>query len=213
MSVQNTPGGFFDHEYDERWPEPLHAVDERRTTSAPPQRFRKRPVVIQAVRAAEREVIHTLEGDMTTNPGDWIVTGVKGERYPVKPEIFDATYEPADDDGGQFGREIERAINLHSRENGSNTPDFILAAFLVRCLSAWDEAIRRREEWYGRAFMPGALFGGKDTIATRRERDALREALEGVRSNLVELLCLGRGEDIETLHSFVVAALAKAETP
>jgi hypothetical protein len=27
-------------------------------------------------------------------PGDWIITGVKGERYPVKPDIFAATYEP-----------------------------------------------------------------------------------------------------------------------
>lgn len=37
--------------------------------------------------------IDTLEGGHTVCPGDWIVTGVQGERYPVKPAIFEATYE------------------------------------------------------------------------------------------------------------------------
>lgn len=39
--------------------------------------------------------IRTLEGDMKANPGDWIIRGVKGELYPCKPDIFDATYELA----------------------------------------------------------------------------------------------------------------------
>lgn len=38
-------------------------------------------------------VIHTLEGAHTADPKDWIVRGIKGEMWPVKPEIFDATYE------------------------------------------------------------------------------------------------------------------------
>jgi len=37
--------------------------------------------------------IHTLEGTMTANEGDWIIRGVKGEFYPCKPDIFEATYE------------------------------------------------------------------------------------------------------------------------
>jgi hypothetical protein len=32
---------------------------------------------------------------MSVAPGDWIITGVQGEHYPCKPEIFAATYEPA----------------------------------------------------------------------------------------------------------------------
>lgn len=39
--------------------------------------------------------VPTLEGVMTASPGDWIIKGVKGEMYPCKPDIFDATYEPA----------------------------------------------------------------------------------------------------------------------
>lgn len=41
--------------------------------------------------------IPTLEGDHVAKHGDWIIKGVKGEFYPCKPDIFAATYEPADD--------------------------------------------------------------------------------------------------------------------
>lgn len=40
--------------------------------------------------------IDTLEGGHIVCPGDWIITGVKGELYPCKPDIFAATYEPAE---------------------------------------------------------------------------------------------------------------------
>jgi hypothetical protein len=39
--------------------------------------------------------IDTLEGGHVVCPGDWIITGVKGEHYPCKPDIFEMTYEPA----------------------------------------------------------------------------------------------------------------------
>jgi hypothetical protein len=39
--------------------------------------------------------VPTLEGGHIVTPGDWIITGVKGEHYPCKPDIFAATYEPA----------------------------------------------------------------------------------------------------------------------
>ena len=40
--------------------------------------------------------IDTLEGGHTVCPGDWIITGVQGEHYPCKPDIFAETYEPAE---------------------------------------------------------------------------------------------------------------------
>ncbi len=40
--------------------------------------------------------IVTLEGDMTAQPGDWVICGIKGEFYPCKPDIFEATYESVD---------------------------------------------------------------------------------------------------------------------
>jgi hypothetical protein len=41
--------------------------------------------------------IQTLEGTMSARPGDWIIRGVKGEFYPCKPEVFEATYESVDE--------------------------------------------------------------------------------------------------------------------
>lgn len=80
-------------------------------------KYRKKPVVIEAVQWtgknlndlllwAKRDIgvdlstdqlkIKTLEGVMTADLGDWIIRGVKGEYYPCKPDIFEATYEDAD---------------------------------------------------------------------------------------------------------------------
>lgn len=81
--------------------------------------WRKKPVVIEAIQFPEgfpltvlsfvndnggqsywpnaddgHVTIRTLEGDMIAMPGDWIIKGVKGEFYPCKPDIFEATYEP-----------------------------------------------------------------------------------------------------------------------
>lgn len=77
--------------------------------------YRKKPVVVHAVKLTEENGpalaeqlpgaylfietkdlnIKTLEGVMTANVGDWIIRGVKGEYYPCKPDIFEATYETA----------------------------------------------------------------------------------------------------------------------
>ena len=66
-------------------------------------KFRKKPVVIDAVQAVERQEIRTLEGVMVADPGDWIITGVANEKYPCKDDIFRATYMPVDE-------EAERAL-------------------------------------------------------------------------------------------------------
>jgi len=85
-------------------------------------KFRKKPVVIEAVQfdpggphkihlpvgvrgipspnsdnwnyAGCQFFVDTLEGPLEVKPGDWIITGVKGERYPCKPDVFEMTYEP-----------------------------------------------------------------------------------------------------------------------
>lgn len=43
---------------------------------------------------AARVVLDTLEGTHDVSPGDWIITGIQGERYPCRDDIFRATYEP-----------------------------------------------------------------------------------------------------------------------
>jgi hypothetical protein len=86
-------------------------------------KFRKKPVVIEAIQfdgmgeipelelsmidsdrewkcsacgqsSSKHGNVKTLEGFHIACPGDWIITGVKGEHYPCKPEIFEMTYEP-----------------------------------------------------------------------------------------------------------------------
>ena len=56
-----------------------------------------------------------------------------------------------------FEKELEKLINQCSEENGSNTPDFILAQYLVACLAAWNTACQQRETWYGRDARPGEI--------------------------------------------------------
>jgi len=53
-----------------------------------------------------------------------------------------------------FERELETLINKYTMEHGSNTPDFILAAFLSRCLQAWNEATVTRDRWYAKPQPP-----------------------------------------------------------
>lgn len=47
--------------------------------------------------ASGRMIIATLEGGMHVELGDYVIRGVKGEFYPCKPDIFEATYEEAED--------------------------------------------------------------------------------------------------------------------
>jgi hypothetical protein len=50
---------------------------------------------------------------------------------------------------GAFISDLASCINRHSQENGSDTPDFILAEFLTTCLLAWNKATKQRDKWYG----------------------------------------------------------------
>jgi hypothetical protein len=59
----------------------------------PIQYFRKKPVIIMAYQTHVELYIKTLEGTMKAEVGDWIITGVNGEKYPCKPDIFEKTYE------------------------------------------------------------------------------------------------------------------------
>lgn len=58
------------------------------------QKFQKKPIVVEAYQTDVEVAIDTLEGKMLASPGDWIITGVNGEQYPCKPDIFEKTYIP-----------------------------------------------------------------------------------------------------------------------
>jgi hypothetical protein len=50
---------------------------------------------------------------------------------------------------GNLLEELTTLLNSFSRENESNTPDFILANFMLSCLVAFEKASNQRENWYG----------------------------------------------------------------
>ena len=56
-------------------------------------KYRKKPVIIEAYQTNIELDIETLEGTMHANIGDYIISGIQGEQYPCKPDIFEATYE------------------------------------------------------------------------------------------------------------------------
>jgi hypothetical protein len=64
-----------------------------------------------------------------------------------------------DENGKVHGDDLEHAIssalNRFSAENGSDTPDWILAQFLLGCLAAWNQGVRQREAWYAPALPSG----------------------------------------------------------
>lgn len=66
-----------------------------------------------------------------------------------------------------FREDLQTVINRHSQENGSNTPDFVLANYLCHCLVAFDVAVNARENWYkgsDRASSSGGWRGVRDAL-------------------------------------------------
>ena len=72
----------------------------------------------------------------------------------------------------EFRKELETLINSHSMENGSNTPDFILADFLTDCLQAFDKATVERHGWKTRGTTENPIT---DTESSVSEDDAKAE--------------------------------------
>jgi hypothetical protein len=66
--------------------------------------------------------------------------------------------------------EIEHTINKVSAENESNTPDWILADYLIRCLDTFDLITRKRDHWYGVHLEPDNKYFEKEDI-TCYEKD------------------------------------------
>jgi len=49
----------------------------------------------------------------------------------------------------EFQKELTTLINQHSQDNGSDTPDFLLAEYLTNCLKNWNDIVCKRREWWG----------------------------------------------------------------
>lgn len=58
-----------------------------------------------------------------------------------------------------FEKELEMLINKYSKENESDTPDFILAQYLKGCLAVYAETVKKRDSWYGFKGLSERSFG------------------------------------------------------
>lgn len=86
------------------------------------------------------------------------------------------------DNKDQFILELEQLVNRYSVENGSNTPDFIIADYLYRCLLALDVTINNRTGWYGKT-------SGKAESATTASNSAMVPCPKWI--NCAGDVCLG----------------------
>jgi hypothetical protein len=168
------------------------ALDTEPGFDAGVQRFRKRPIVVEARQfcsvngsavaewcggrhddVLHRLIIHTLEGDIFAQSGDWVIKGVQGEFYPVRADILAETYDPVADGpaGAAEGYAARVELMGHRQHIGRVTEVTLAGAPMLRvqaadgtvavfpagslyCLTPLpEEALRRGPE-------PAAIAGG-----------------------------------------------------
>lgn len=75
------------------------------------------------------------------------------QKYYIIPEIKKFLYDIFNiqiNTSNTFEKELENILNKYSKENDSDTPDFLLAEYLINCLKVYNITINKREKWYGR---------------------------------------------------------------
>lgn len=96
--------------------------------------------------------------------------------------------------GDSLQKDLAEVLNFYSAENGSNTPDFILATYLLACLKAFEEASRTREIWYGKALRVGGVLDL--SVVTGGAVLAVRQTAGEGKTADARLTPLGEGEAI-----------------
>ena len=93
-------------------------------------------VVVRLVKDGDPVILWRWDGE-----DRWVEEDAMGTPNAPKSSIFKA--------------ELEALINMHSRENASNTPDRLLAQYILWSLEAFENIVNAREMWYGRSAPPG----------------------------------------------------------
>jgi len=121
------------------------------------RRARKRALPVTVEFAAQAGVLHTLEGPVHYRSGDALLTGIAGERWPIRRARFETRYQPvAATNAGQAGCYLPRAVVVRARQMGE--------AFQVRVGEVGDCLLGRAGDWllqYGAGdygIVAGALF-------------------------------------------------------
>jgi len=111
-----------------------------------------------------------------------------------------------------FRKALEMLINAYCQENGSNTPDFILASYLTNCLMAYDTAVNAREKWHsGKALAPLKIWTCKigEVVdvphgADGPMRDAVERAYMEITGKRPEFCFSGWGGELTQVERDVV---------
>lgn len=143
-------------------------------------KYRKKPVVVEATqwfkmgdhpavfikRAFGVPIVETLEGLHVVTPGDYIITGVKGEHYACKPDIFEMTYEPVEEQAMKENVPITNPVEMVDPNWMERTGGF-----------AKDMTLR---DWYAglamQGMMSGLLADGEDIQWAEISRNAYWQA-------------------------------------
>jgi hypothetical protein len=114
----------------------------------------------QFVLVRDNEIIHAPEEHKRI-----VIPGVGGEiaigevvAVTDQPEFTEQLPAETDRMTG-FEKALEHLINTHSMENGSDTPDFLLAQYLRGCLENFNTVVKARSRWYGRPNEMNASLG------------------------------------------------------
>ena len=124
-------------------------------------KYRKKPVIVEAYQTDKEMIIHTLEGDMKASIGDYIITGVNGEQYPCKPDIFFKTYENVDETDSVYEMKLKDLLEISKCviialdgkdgktlfDSRNNTPTYIKRFKNGKVLDIWVEG-RSRHDFY-----------------------------------------------------------------
>lgn len=61
-----------------------------------PSKWRKKPLIVKAIKMKTEFLVETLEGTMRGKEGDYLIRGIAGEFYPCDAKIFESSYDLLD---------------------------------------------------------------------------------------------------------------------
>ena len=187
---------------------------------------RKKPVEVKAVKIEEPFEVETLEGTMKGNPGDYLIEGVNGEMYPIKPNIFEKTYQPA--------KEWTKIVAIPCRDCGEVLSILTVESTKIldaRCPKCHKAFIEKGEEFNleigytrsGEAISPGALsamadngvFGLEKWLLGIRDEKAKKLLRDGIAfcDYLINIKESRVAEDAATNTKNRITALIGKEAP
>ena len=98
----------------------------------------------------------------------------KNAMFLIEDPDLKTDIEPIEEDAqlykeSEFEKELEILINRYSQENGSNTPDWILAEYMKRSLATFNTIVNKRDKWYNVKLTPGSSCFLKEENKSQEE--------------------------------------------